>query len=106
MQLNIFERIVLIDLLPKEGHYADLKALRVAREVLSLTKEEIEDIGYFEQDGKAFFDIQKGTDLYKEFPISEWVTYTVQSVLAKKDKEGKLEEKCVTLFDKFVIANE
>jgi hypothetical protein len=106
MQLNIFERIVLIDMLPKEGHYADLKALRVAREVLSLTEEEVKEVGYFEQDGKAFFDIQKGTTLYKEFPISEWVTDTVQSILAKKDKEGKLEEKCVTLFDKFVIANE
>lgn len=106
MQLNIFERIVLIDTLPKEGHYADLKALRIAREVLSLNDEEVKEIDYSEHDGKAYFDVQKGLTTYKEIPISEWVTNTVQAILMKKDKDGKLEEKYITLFDKFVMENE
>ena len=106
MQLNIFERIILIDTLPKEGHYADLKAIRLAREVLTLNEEEVKATGYFEQEGKAFFEPQPALALIKDIPISEWVTNTIQSILVKKEKDGKLEDRSLTLYDKFVMANE
>jgi hypothetical protein len=110
MELNIPERITLISLLPKEGHYADVISLRRTKEVLSLTPEEVQEIQYREEDtGKglmAYFDITKATELVRDVPIDEWTTKTVQNDLAKKEKEGKLSDSLISLYEKFVIAHE
>jgi hypothetical protein len=107
MLLNIPERITLFDILPKEGHYADVVTLRRAREVLSLTAEEVKEINYREEakgDGRmAFFDVNKAIVIAKDIPIDEWTTRTIQTILSKMEKDGKLSEKFVPLFEKFVI---
>ncbi len=87
MILNIPERILLVDLLPKEGHYADLLTLRKAKETMSLTSEEVKEIQYVERDtadgGKmAFFDTSKAVVLNKEIPIDEWTTNTIKNLVA------------------------
>lgn len=107
MQLNIPERIVLIDLLPKEGHYADIVTIRRARETLAITPDEIQAISYREEEGDggrmAYFDVAKANSMFANIPLDEWITMTIQSVLAKKEKEGKMEDKFVSLYEKFVI---
>lgn len=39
-QLNVLERLMLLNLLPKEGSFANLKLLRVVREALSFSESE------------------------------------------------------------------
>ena len=111
MHLNIPERITLIDLLPKEGHYADLVSLRKARDILSLTDDEVKDLDYKEvpndSGGRtAYFDPIKASELVRDLPMDEWTTRTVENILSKMDKEGKLKEKYLSLYQKFVIEHE
>ena len=40
MKLNVLERIVLLNILPQQGSFSNLKLLRVAKEALSFTEEE------------------------------------------------------------------
>jgi hypothetical protein len=109
MKLNITERIALFGLLPKEGHFADLITLRRAKEILTLTEEETIDLQYREEEtpngAMAYFDIQKAA-IEKELPIDEWTTRTIEKALAKIEKEGKLTEKLMSLYTKFVINHE
>jgi predicted transcriptional regulator len=109
MKLNITERISLFDLLPKEGHFADLITLRKAREIFALTEQEIIDLQYREeetQNGRmAYFDVNKAAE-EKDLPVDEWTTRTIQKALAKIEKDGKLSEKLMSLYMKFVINNE
>jgi hypothetical protein len=109
MKLNITERISLFDLLPKEGHFADLITLRKARGIFALTEQEIIDLQYREeetQNGRmAYFDVNKAAE-EKDLPVDEWTTRTIQKALAKIEKDGKLSEKMMSLYMKFVINNE
>jgi hypothetical protein len=109
MKLNITERISLFDLLPKEGHFADLITLRKARGIFALTEQEIIDLQYREeetQNGRvAYFDNNKAAE-EKDLPVDEWTTRTIQKALAKIEKDGKLSEKMMSLYMKFVINNE
>jgi hypothetical protein len=108
MLLNVPDRITLFGLLPKEGSYADIVTLRRAKEVLSLTEEEIKAVQYREEDvggGRmAYYDVAVGTAMEKDIPLDEWTTRTVSGILAKMEKEKKITERFVTLFEKFVIA--
>lgn len=109
MKLNITERISLFDLLPKEGHFADLITLRKAKEIFALTEQEIVYLQYREEETEngrmAYFDHTKAEE-EKDLPVDEWTTRTIQKALAKIEKDGKLSEKLMTLYVKFVINNE
>jgi hypothetical protein len=108
VKLNIFERFTLLDLLPKEGHYADLMTLRRAREILAITAEEKHALNYSEKDDGqskiAFFDVTKALEMEKDLPVDEWTTRTVQNILAKIEKDGKLSERLLSLYEKFVVS--
>jgi hypothetical protein len=108
MILNVPDRITLFGILPTEGHYADIVTLRRAKEVLSLTEEEIKATKYHEEEvGKtrmAYYDIAIANSLEKDIPLDEWTTRTISGILSKMEKEGKIAERFVSLFEKFVIA--
>lgn len=108
MELNVPERLIVLDLLPKEGHYADIITLRRARGLLSLTFEEVKTIDYKEESGAegqilAYFDPQKSNELVVDIPIDAWTTSTIEVALAKLEKEGKMSEKYASLYEKFIV---
>jgi len=41
MKLSVLDRIMLLNVLPKEGSFANLKILRIAREIYLLTKKKM-----------------------------------------------------------------
>ena len=50
MQLNVLERLILLNILPTEGSFTNLKLVRVTRENLSFTEEENKALN-FRQEG-------------------------------------------------------
>jgi hypothetical protein len=103
MNLLIAERLMLLEILPKEGDCASLKEVRKAREALSVTPEEEKDLE-FRHDGSRYLWNIKGATYLKDIPLSEWMTTTVQDELRDRNKKKKLLEREMSLYEKFIVA--
>lgn len=100
MQLSVKERILLLNLLPKEGNFTNLKLLRVAREALSFTELETKALNFRQEGDQMFWDVT--ADGLVDIPIGEVVTLLIITELKKLDADNKLQEQHLSLFEKFV----
>ena len=104
MILTVDERLTLLRVLPKERNVADMRILRDLRMNLSFTEEEREKWGiitnhetlmmHWEEDGEA------------EIPIGEIATSIIVDELRKLDKQDKITEKILVIFERFIPATE
>ena len=100
MKLNVLERIVVSEILPKEGSFMNLKLVRTVKEELSFSEEE----------NKALEFNQIGTSLKwkenviedKEFNFGEVVTKLIISKLKELDESEDLTENHFSLYEKFI----
>jgi len=100
MELSVFDRLILLNILPKEGDFTTLKIVRKLREDLSFSEDEHKALE-FNQDGGNVQWKQAG-DVPKDITIGEKATDLIADVLKKLDKEKKLQEQHLTLFERFV----
>ena len=100
MELSVLERLILLNLLPNEGNYANLKLLRVARESLSFTDEE-HKVLKFKQEGDQM-RWEDGAVGEKEIKVGEVVSQLISKELKKLNSEEKLKEEHTSLYEKFV----
>jgi len=100
MKLNVLDRIVLMNLLPKEGSFANIKLLRVARESLSFDELENKRLNFRQEGDRMFWD-QDAKVIDKEIEFGEIVTQMIVKELKKLDGEEKLTEEHFPLFEKF-----
>ena len=109
MILEVYERLALLDLLPKEDTYAGMKSIRRAREVLSLTSEEAIELEFKatpDESGQkmnVFLNPEKALKAAKEIPLDEYITNKIRTLLADLEKKGKLNDQTFSLFEKFVV---
>ena len=108
MKLSVIERVMLANILPKEGTFANLRLLRVVKEEISFSEEENKALD-FEQDGdqlKWKFKIEEGklVDLIpeKEVAIGEVVTKLISKELNSLNSKAKLTEQHFSLYEKFI----
>jgi len=99
MKLEVFERVVLLNLLPKEGDYTALKLMRKLREDLSFSEEEHRRLNFRHNEGQLSWD--QGEPAPKEVEIGVTMFNLIRDVLQKMDKERKLTEMHMGLFEKF-----
>ena len=100
MKLTVLERLLLLNLLPKEGTFTNLKLLRVARESLSFTEEENEALKFKQENDQIIWVNDAVGD--KEIDTGEVVKGLIVKELKKLDKEEKLKDEFLSLFEKFV----
>ena len=101
MKLTINERIVLFELLPKEGSFSTLKILREAREALELTPKERKD---WEVQITPQGAIQWNPKKAKAVEVNmKDVQDIAKAALEKLDKDEKLADQHVTLYEKIVL---
>ena len=104
MKLEVHERIALLDILPKQGDYVGLQALRKAREIISFTQDEQE---FYElkigDDKKWHWDGTKASQKVLDAPIEQYIVETIREKLAEMDNGGTLNELYVSLYEKFII---
>lgn len=103
MLLHVAERLVLLELLPKEGEYSALKEYRKARELLSPSPEEQELVGFHYDGNRATWDSDKDANNPMDIPLSEWICTKIQDLLLDKNKQKKLTDREYTLYEKFVV---
>ena len=118
MQLTVLERILLLNLLPKEGNVITLRVVRKVREALSFSDEEQAALD-FRHEGEAVHGqeelpaaerkrVPEGQIVWnqkaepaKEFRFGETALKLIRKELTRLDTDGKLNEPMVPLYDKF-----
>jgi len=107
MQLNIPERLSVMELLPSVENHATLRMVWRANLVLAPTAEEIK---YYEfekvvdpagREGWKWND--KAINETKDIPLDEPTLELIKRKLLELDKEHKLDKRTDNLFDKFVM---
>lgn len=106
MELTVFERAVLLNVLPKEGNFKTLRTVKKLRENLSLSDEEIDKWQPSVEDGNVWWKVQddEGNPIPQqaEVEITEHGKEVVREILQKLDKDKKLKMEHYSLYEKFV----
>jgi len=100
MVLGVFDRLILLNILPKEGDFLTLKIVRKLREDLSFTEEEHKALQFVQEEGNIKW--QTGADTPKEITIGEKATDLIVSTLKKLNTDKKLSEQHFSIYEKFV----
>jgi len=100
MKLNIFERLVLLPILPAEGNFVTLKIVKNLKENIALSESDFKEFE-IKQEGEQINWNEKGNE-EREIEIGEKATDIIIESLKKLDKESKLTERHFTLYEKFV----
>lgn len=100
MKLNVPERLILLQVVPKEGSFLTLKIVRDLTSTLAMNDEEFKEFG-ITQDGDQIKWNLKGLQ-EKEVEIGEKATDIIVEALKKLDESKKLEQRHLSLYEKFI----
>ena len=103
-KLTILERLLLLGILPPTGDLTTIRIVRKLRESLSFTEEELVTHNVEQHENGQVTWLETGEP--KEIELGAKAMETAVKALEKLDKEGKVEEKHLTLFEKFGIGEE
>lgn len=104
MKINVMDRLMLLTVLPKEGSFASLKLLRVAREALSFSDDELKILNLREEvdtGGVKRLIWNEGVE-DKEINLGKTVTDMVVEQLKTLDKQNRLTESHIPIYEKFI----
>ena len=100
MELNVFERLMLLSILPQEGNFVTLKVLRELKSNLALGEKELKEFEVIQEGEQVKWNIKGNEEL--EIEIGEKATDIVIEALKQLDKDKKLTEQYFSLYEKFV----
>jgi len=106
MELSIEERLHATMILPREGDITTIKIVRELREALSFSEDEHElfDMTFDQTEGKVEWNKEKAIPV--DIPLGPKAMSLIVQALEKLDKEGKLSEPHISLWDKFIGTTE
>ena len=107
LKLNLQERLIFLQLLPRENNLSTLKIIRKVSDDIGITEEEYKEYKMKPlEDGRVSFDPVK-SQIEKEFEIGEIVHQLIKVALEKLDQDRKLTQEHVPIYDKiFEISKE
>ena len=102
IKLNVYERLVMLNILPKEGNFITLKIVRQLREGLSFDEKEIKELKLTIDPAKGNATWEQDKDPNKEIEIGREAKKVIVESLEKLDKDEKLTQEHFSLYEKFV----
>jgi hypothetical protein len=101
MNLSVSERMVILQILPKEGNYATLRILQNLKLALSFTEQELKEweIVTDAEKNQTRWSINAGL---ADIPIGERAMDMIVEALIKLDREKKLTEQALSVYEKFI----
>ena len=105
VKLGLFDRLVCLALLPAEGSYATLKIVRELQMELAPDEEESKAAGVIDDLLTGGVQATLGWDKVKdkEIVFGDIAKGMIVAALIKLDKEEKLTQQHVSLYEKFVL---
>jgi hypothetical protein len=104
MELGIWERLRLLEVLPSQGDFVTLKIVRRLREDLSFSEEEIAEYEFHKDGNRIIW--KAGIDPKREFQFGPRATSAIADALKVLDKAEALDTQTMQLFEKFVDTTE
>jgi hypothetical protein len=104
MELTVKERIVLLNIVPKEGDFKTLKQIRKFREELGFSDDENLILNFQPgAEGTITWTEPEDGPHKKEFKIGDTIMELVVDALVQADKGKKLNNDTFELYEKFVV---
>ena len=100
MELSVFDRVMLLNILPESGDILTLRIVRKLREELSFTEAELAEFELTHNDGYVQWNKEKVRSKNVEFGAK--AKKMVRDALTEKSKNKQLTEQYVEIFDRFV----
>jgi hypothetical protein len=101
VSLNLFERLTVMSLLPKESNFTTLKIINDLNMELAPTEEEI-NLSELKVNNDGTVSAIWGKVPEKEFTLGEIAKKVIVDALKKLNKEDKLQMQYYTIYEKFV----
>jgi len=98
-KLNVGERIILLQILTKEGNFATLRIVRDLASKIGLSADDWTEFGIVQEDGKVTWNEKGKEEVSIDFKQKEIEIITKE--LKEMDKESKLEFRHFSVFEKF-----
>ena len=105
MNLSVHERMVLLDILPREGTFVKLRLLKELRTFLGFSEVDIERFKPKEtqlEDGRGRVEWDMSVDQMTEISISPTQREMIVEALQKMNAEARLTDREYSLYEKFV----
>lgn len=102
VQLTVFERLILQNLLPKEGNFVTLRLMRVLKEALSFDELENKKLEFKQEGDRLTWNQEAADGIVKEVEIGETMENLIVKTLKDMDEKSKLTPDHVTLYEKFI----
>lgn len=107
MNLGVLDRLLLLNILPKEGNLVTLRVTRDLSRDLGFTEEELKDLNFVTNpNGGISWDTGAAAKIVKEIEIGDTMLSIVVKELKKLDKEEKLSMEILDLYEKFIPIGE
>lgn len=100
MILSVLERLLLLNILPKEGTITTLKIIRDMKGDLGFSEEEHKVLQFKEEEGMTLWS--PAGDQPKEVAIGEKATDIIVKALKDLSSQGKLPEDYIGLYDRLI----
>ena len=99
MLLNTFDRLILLNIMPKEGDITTLKIIRKLKDDLSFSEEEHTALQFKNEDGQIMW--KEEADIKTEIEIGEKATDIIAEALKALNKAKKLTEAHISIYERF-----
>jgi hypothetical protein len=100
MILSVFDRLILLNIMPKEGDITTLKIIRKLKDDLSFSEEEHTALQFKNEDGQIMW--KEDADIQKEIEIGEKASDIIADALKSLNKAKKLTESHIPLYERFI----
>jgi len=105
MKLSVLERLMALQVLPKEGDYVTLNVIRKAQEMLSFTEDEVAKYKFKNipgEGGSQQTQWDNKVEQVTDIRLGNKAISIIGEELEKMDKNKKLTPQHVSIFEKFV----
>jgi hypothetical protein len=107
MKLSVVERIMLGDMMSKfQGNFSTIKIVRVAREALSFTEDELKKLDLKQEGTRVTWNnvAEKSHNLDNvEIDLSETTVDLIKRELVRLNDSSKLTDRFFSIYEKFVL---
>jgi len=100
-KLNVLERLSLLNIFPQEGNFSNLRLIREAGMTIGFSDKESVEFEIIQNGENIKFNANKGK-VEKEIEIGERAYSIICESLEKLDKDKKLTQQHVSLYEKFI----
>ena len=100
MKLNLLERIMILNILPKEANFTTLKIMNKLKESVAPSEEEYKEFEIKQSESGITWNLKGNEEV--EIPIGEKATDVIVESLKELDKNKKLTQELFGLYEKFI----